>query len=852
MKKWIVVGAVAAVAASGVSYWSFQNSRVQMGPQPNGKFIVSSGQTINAGTISYEQRLSDLAVHPSGKVVAVAAKNKVFLCDETHVLPNSEVGIGADSGFHGIAWTPDGKRLIATTDAGHLQEFTYDGDLLQKGQKIELTARGKKGNPVPGGLCINKAGTELFVACADWDGVVAVDLATNQSTKFLPSGMVPFGCSLSSDEKMLLVSNWGGKAPGKDDVTMASGKSRVAINHQGSILTGTVTATDLSSGESTEITTNVHPTEILCDGNLAYVACAMSDSVDVLDLSSKKRTKSWPIKTTKFKLIGSMPNALAKSGNTLYVADGGDNAVCEIDVTTGKVGGFRSAGYYPTAVHLSLDGKKAFVLNTKGNGSVRETMKGKNRRNTHDFQGTVSVLDLSKDLKAETDQVAINNSWNDPASTQKPNLKVYQGAIKHVIYVIKENHTYDDIYGDLPVGNGDPTLCSLGEKVMPNHRKIAQAFTLFDNAYTSGTNSADGHHWCDEAFANDYLEHFYVGYSRTYPDDGTDALSLNSGDRIWDAALKKGLKVRVYGEWADDEHPIYKPRKPKDWFEAWEDRKSGRNEFQYIPTTEIPSLKPLLAPGYHYWPLIQSDQSRMDTFEKEFRAFEAGGNLPNLSIMTLPCDHSEGASQAYPTPRAMMADNDYALGRLISLVSHSKYWKDTAIVITEDDSQSGPDHVDGHRTSTLIVSPYTKRNYVSSEFLTQVSLHKTMGMMLGFGPLGRFDAIARPATDCFTDTPDLSPYEIAPNNIPFDEPNPGRVKAMTKEEKYWADKSASLDWSSMDRADPYWLNRINWFSIYHGSKPYPGRPNERPGMIDSDEGPVSSLVRQGGHRDAAD
>ena len=833
MKKWIVLSIV-GVAATGLTYRSIQNSRVQMGPQADGKFVVSSGQTIEAGTIPYEQRLSDLAIHPSGKVVAVAAKSNVFLCDKTRIIPDSVVAIGASSGFHGIAWTPDGKRLILTTDAGHLQEFTFDGEHLQKGQKIELVAPSKKGNPVPGGLCINKTGTKLYVACADWDGVVELDLGSYKSTQFFFSGKVPFGCTLSPDENSLLISNWGGKEPEKDDVTMASGNTRLAINHQGSVVSGTITVTNLASGERTDITTNLHPTEILCEGDRAYIACAMSDTIDVVSLSARKRISSWPIRTSKFKLIGSMPNALAKSGDTLYVADGGDNAICEMDAKTGKVKGFRSAGYYPTAVHLTQDAKTAFVLNTKGNGSVRETMKGKNRRNTHDFQGTVSVIDLSKDLAAESAKVAINNSWNDPASSQKPNLKVYQGAIKHVIYVIKENRTYDEIYGDLPIGNGDPTLCSLGEKVMPNHRKIAQQFTLLDNAYTSGTNSADGHHWCSEAMANEYLEHFYVGYSRTYPDDGTDALSLNSGDRIWDAAMKKGLKVRVYGEWADDENPIYKPRKPKDWFEAWDDRKSGKNEFQYIPTTEIPSLKPILAPGYHYWPLIQSDQSRMDTFEKEFRAFEANGKLPNLMVMSLPSDHGEGTSPAYPTPRAMMADNDYALGRLVALVSKSKYWKDTAIVVTEDDSQSGPDHVDGHRTSTMILSPYTKRGYVSSEFLTQVSLHKTMGMMLGYGPLTRFDAIARPATDCFTNTMDLTPYEITPNNIPFDEPNPGRKTAMTKADKYWADKTASLDWSSMDRADPYWVNRINWYSIYKGSRPYPGRPNERPGMVDGD------------------
>jgi hypothetical protein len=204
-------------------------------------------------------------------------------------------------------------------------------------------------------------------------------------------------------------------------------------------------------------------------------------------------------------------------------------------------------------------------------------------------------------------------------------------------------------------------------------------------------------------------------------------------------------------------------------------------------------------------------------------------------VMTLPCDHGEGTNPAYPTPRAMMADNDLALGRLVDLVSHSKYWKETAIVVTEDDSQSGPDHVDGHRTTTMIISPYTKRKYVSSEFLTQVSLHKTMGMMLGFGPLCRFDAIAAPAQDCFTSKPDLTPYRHVLNNVPLDEANPGRKKAMTAEEKFWYEKTMSLDWTSMDRADPYWVNRINWFSLYGNSRPYPGRPNERPGMVEDED-----------------
>ena len=823
----ISLGSVGLVSA-GVGLQAVLVNRQQVGKQADGTFVVSSGQRILAGTIPYDQRLSDLAIHPSGKVVAVLAKSKVFLCDDKSVLDGTEIALGADAGFHGALWVSD-SRLLVTTAKGTLQEFLYDGKNFAKGDTISIADEVKKTNPVPGGMSV--LGDKLYVACADWNGVSEIDLKSNKRTRFWGTGQVPFGATVSPDGKTLLVSNWGGETPKESDTTMASGNTRVKITEQGYAATGTVTAIDLASGKATQIQTGLHPTEIVVSGSRAFVACAMSDSIDVLDLATLKRTASWKIQTDKYKLMGSMPNSLAIDGTTLFVAGGGDNAIAEVDMTTGKVRGFRPAGYFPTTVRVQ--GKQLFVLNSKGNGSVRESSKGRTRRNTHDFQGSVSVIDRTLDLGGETKRVASFNGWD--RNLTKPNLPVYNGAIKHVIYVIKENRTYDEIYGDLPVGNGDPQLCSLGEKVMPNHRKIAQEFTLLDNAYTSGTNSADGHQWAVQSMANEYLEHFYVGYSRTYPDDGTDALALNSSDRIWDAAMRKGLKVRVYGEWADDERPVYTPRAPKDWFEAWEDRQLGKNMFGFQPTTDIPALRKILAPGYHYWPLVQSDQHRMDVFEKEFKAFEQGGNLPHLMVMTLPCDHGEGTNPAYPTPRAMMADNDLALGRLVDLVSHSKYWKETAIVVTEDDSQSGPDHVDGHRTSTMIISPYTKRKYVSSEFLTQVSLHKTMGMMLGFGPLCRFDAIAAPAQDCFTSKPDLTPYRHVLNNVPLDEANPGRKKAMTAEEKFWYEKTMSLDWTSMDRADPYWVNRINWFSLYGNSRPYPGRPNERPGMVEDED-----------------
>lgn len=804
-----------------------------MGPQPDGTFIVSSGQRIVPGTIAFPQRLSDLALHPDGKTCAVVAKSKVYLTQGSKALDETGVDIGGNAGFHGVAWTPDGKRLILTTEAGHLQSFDFDGDRLTPGVKILLKREGLNKNPVPGGLCITRDGTTLFVACVNLGSVVEVDLGKNQKVKEIPAQVLPFTVRLTPDEKTLVASNWGGEPPDEDDLTDKSEDVDVKVNKEGSAATGTVSIIDRSTGVAQHLMVGIHPTGIAIEDGTAYVTNSMSDSVSVINLASKKVVKTIELKFNGKKIIGSMPNEIAVRNGRLYLCNGGDNAVCEVS-KAGVVLGYRPAGYYPTGIQLTPDGSSAIVVNTKGNGSVRNTLKGSNRRNTHDFQGTVSVVDLGSDIVKDSKKVAELNSWNEPASAFKPNLKVYQGGIKHVIYVIKENRTYDEIFGNMKKGDGDPSLASLGDTVMPNHQKIADEFGLFDNAYTCGTNSADGHQWCDQAMANEYLEHFYVGYSRTYPDDGEDAMALNSTGRIWDAALKAGKTVRVYGEWAGDDQALYEPRKPKDWFEAWEDRESGRNMFKYKAHTRVNSLKPILCPDFHYWPLIQSDQSRIDVFEREFKKYLKEGKLPNLMVMSLPSDHSEGLSQSYPTPRSMMADNDLALGRLVDLVSHSEAWKDTCIFVTQDDSQGGPDHVDGHRSVCLVVSTYSRRGAVNSEFTTQVRTLRTIETMLGLKPMTKFDAIARPMTECFTNVPDLTPYELTKNRVPLGERNP-KKEQLSARDLYWWDVSASLDWSGIDRADFYWLNRIVWYSLFKDSRPYPGRPGEEPGMIDNDD-----------------
>lgn len=300
-------------------------------------------------------------------------------------------------------------------------------------------------------------------------------------------------------------------------------------------------------------------------------------------------------------------------------------------------------------------------------------------------------------------------------------------------------------------------------------------------------------------------------------------MALSAGGAIWDAAAKKGLSVRVYGEFADDDDAVIRP-KPKSWLDVWKDRAAKTNKYRFQAKTDVPGLRKFLHPEVLCWPLLMSDQQRADKFLKEYIRFSMEDKVPNLMILTLPADHTEGADPNYPRPKSMVADNDLALGRIVEAITHSPQWKETCIFVIEDDAQAGPDHVDGHRTVALAISPYTRRGYVDSSFYTTLSMVRSIEMMLGLGPLTRFDAVAQPFLACFSDKPDLTSYVCRPNNIPLDNMNPP-VQSLRGRARFLAEKSLSLDWSGVDTADWYWLNRIVWHSL-HGDRPYPGDATE--------------------------
>jgi len=836
--------AFALVASSAAVLVSHKQSWFQhMGKQANGQFQVSSGQMIQPGTIAFNGRPADLALRPQKDIAAVMVKDqtnqydRIFLVNDKGVVPDAYLTMRHEPGFHGMVWSPDGSTLYVSTAGsgdstppdekkeGVLEVFQYLDGKFSALPEIGLSQQGEPNNIVPGSICLTKDGSRLYVPAGDLNAVLEIDAKSGKRLHKYPVSMIPFGAKLANDEKTLVVSNWGGRVPGAKDLTAKTGISNVIVDQKGTPASGTVSIIDLVTGKVTEIAVGLHPTDILVDGAHAYVANSMSDSISDIDLTAQKVARTIRLSWKGNKILGAMPVALEKRGGTLYVCDGGDNAVAEVVLSSGTVKGYRPAGYYP--ISIQLNGNIAWVLNSKGNGSVARLGHGAPKGNVHDFEGTISLIDLDSDLQKATDTVAELNHWGSPVN-QKPNLAVYHGAIQHVLYIIKENRTYDEVFGDMPEGNGDPKLASLGGLIMPNHQAAAREFTLFDNAYVSGTNSGDGHAWSTQSMANDYVEHFYVGYSRTYNDDGNCAMSIASTGCIWDSALAKGLSVRDYGEFCYADIAKYSPRRPKDWFEAWQDRESGKHEFDYEPVTLVQSLKPIINKHIHYWPLLQSDQSRADEFIKEYRDRSVKNTVPNLMVLSLPCDHSEGMDPNYPQPKCMMADNDLALGRVIDAVSHSPQWANTCIFVIEDDAQSGPDHVDGHRTPYLVISPYNRRHQVDHTFYTTVSMLKSIEMMLGLAPMNRFDTLAYPITSCFQDTPNLEPYNVRPNRIRLDLPNPGRVaKSMSKSDKYWTEVSKQLDWSHPDGADSYWLNRVIWYSL-HQDQPYPARPGERP------------------------
>jgi YVTN family beta-propeller protein len=664
---------------------------------------------------------------------------------------------------------------------------------------------------------------------------VVIDTATSKVVRPLETGIAPFGAVVNATGTIAYISNWGGRIPRNGDLTAVTGYAanadRVVVDARGIASTGTVRHFDLATGKMVrEIATGLHPTSMVWDEARArlYVANGNADTVTVIDTATDQVTRTITLQPFAEKVAGIAPTALALSsdGETLYVACGGINAVMVIKTRTGATVGSIPTAWYPSGVALSPDGKHLAISTLLGVGSgFRDDPK---KRYVHAVRGSIAVVDLpdTAQLASYTATVAENNHMNSAVPRQAapaaaltpaaiPALRGAPSLIEHVVFVIKENRTYDQVLGDLGKGNGDPSLVMFGEDVTPNQHRIADQFVLLDNFFATSGNSAEGHQWVTQANETDYV--MWPGYSqRSYPFDGSDPIAYASGGFLWDAAVRAGKTVKIFGEFAGT---LRGPNNRAALLDEW---KAGKDFTQRWNTVApIEPLNKLLAANFPAYATSVPDVARAQIFNAEVKKWTDSGKMPNLVLLQLPSNHTNGTTPGASTPKAMVADNDLALGQVVEALTKSPFWKKMAIFVVEDDAQNGVDHVDGHRTVALVASPYARRGAIDSTFYAQQSILKTIQLILGLPNLSLFDRIAMDMRASFHNTPDFTPYTaVEPKQSLFDR-NPERT-ALRGKAKSDAIASAKMRWDVPDAVPSDKLNQILWRHIRGENTKYPG------------------------------
>jgi YVTN family beta-propeller protein len=718
----------------------------------------------------------------------------------------------------GLAFAADGKRFFVSggddnevmlydfaagraTEAGRIILGSIDYHKLDEEGRAEARRKGLGEFAFPAGIAVTPDGKRLYVAENLTHKVAVVDLASRQVIAKIDAGEYPYDCEMSPDGKRVYVSIWGGR-------------SIAVIDTSNNQVAGSIQVGD-------------HPNdlELTRDGKTLYVANANDNTVSVVDTARMKAIEAISTALYPRSPAGSTPNAVALSPDekTLFIANADNNNVAIADVSVragGKVTGFIPTGWYPTSVRASHDGKRLFVANGKGVASAANPG-GPRIGERYDrsqyigqlLKGTVSIIDLPN--KTRLAQLTRRTYANSPytnamlraarPSREKTAIPVRIGdpsPIKHVIYVVKENRTYDQVLGDMKEGNGDPSLAIFGEEITPNQHALAREFVLLDNFYVDAEVSADGHNWSMAAYATDYVEKTWpTNYSRrgrSYDYEGQKKISRPTGGYIWDYCKRAGLSYRSYGEFVSS-----REGKPGGGGETGADPNATPKKENF---TYESALEGHFSPTFPAWDLDIPDVDRIRAWEKEFREYEKNGQLPQYQIVRIGGDHTQGTRAGAPTPRAHVAENDLAVGLLVEIVTSSqRYWKDTAIFILEDDAQNGPDHVDAHRSIAFVVSPYTKRGFVDSTMYTGSGMLRTMELILGLPPMSQYDAAATPMYNSFTNKADLTPYKHRPARVDLAEKNPANAPG--------AQRSAELDFSKEDAAPDIEFNEIIWKSV---------------------------------------
>ena len=806
MRRLLVLPVLIAFAACKPSA-SNAPASLDSGPRrlPTGRTLDAAGIAWPVGSMPLAMTLS-----PDGRQVVMLLngyrEQGVQVVDRAtgkvlQMLPQA-------AAFLGLAFSPDGRTLYASggnQDVIYRYAWSNGRASLSDSIIIEPKAPQKNGKRYPAGLALSPDGSRLYVAENLTDSLAVVDVATARVVQRFGVERYPYGVVVDA-AGTVYVSSWGGST--------VSAFKPVGI--------ALAAAGRMNAGR--------HPSAMLLnhDGSRLFVASGSTDRITVLDPRSRTTVTSLVVTPPGGPGEGSTPNALALSddGKRLFVAEADNNAVSIIDLAAstaglaGATGADTIAGrvpveWYPTAVIvrgdtlLTLTGKgRGTAPNPQGPGPQRPRSAAGFDEAQYTLGQTTGSLVTSlvaraggAELAPLSARVAHANLWG---TTRE---KFSYPAIEHVIYIVRENRTYDQVLGDLMQADGDTSLVYFPRAVTPNAHALAERFGIFDRFFVNAEVSPDGHNWSMAAYATDYLQKTvpsnYSNRGRTYDWEGTnrgrippndDDVSEPVNGYLWNLAQRAGVSFRNFGEFvipaeADRDDPMpagYKGNKP--------------------------FLRAHTNPDFPSYDLAIRDQKRADVWLAEFAQWVARGSMPRLQIMRLPNDHTSGARAGAPTPRAHVADNDLALGRIIEALSRSPFWKNTVVIVLEDDAQNGPDHVDSHRSPLLVISPWTAGG-VSHRFANTTDVIATMEEILGLGTLSQFDHFGRPLHEIWRSAPDVRPYAAITPQVSLDEVN----RPNTRE----ARESARLDLRFEDMADETLFNGILW-RMMKGDAPYPG------------------------------
>lgn len=773
---------------------------------PNGWRIAPAGRHMSIGDLPLAMTLS-----PDGASLVITnngyARPTLRVVDLARGIVSQTFGL--DDAWLGMAWHPDGTKFYSSGAAANsVVELVWRNSRLAAGATIQL-ARSSRTPPTAaqqlapnaaapgpqsfvGGIAVAAGGGRLCAVHVLGHLVNLVDTASRAIVATQNLTAEPYTCLASNDGRTFFVSLWGGAKVLKFNADTLAPEGEIAV------------------GE--------HPNAMVqsTDGSRLFVACANTNAVWAIDLAANKVTEQIGIALYPNAPPGSTPNAVAVSpdGQRLAVANADNNTVAFVDITKptdSRVVGFIPTGWYPTGVLFSRDGRDLFVLSGKGLTSLANPRGAQPGVPGSDGQYSGSMLQGSLSILATPDAPALARYTRTvreltpfteasvlapvgaPAGSPIPQRVGGPSPIKHVFYVVRENRTYDQILGDLDRGNGDPSLALFGENITPNAHALARQFVTLDNFYVDAEVSYDGHAFSMGAYAADFVEKIWP---TNYASRGAAYLSEGGGEKrndygnitapqngyIWDAVLRAGKTVRSYGEFAHRDSPTGPV------------------------TASVPGLEGHVHPSYAPWDLKTPDNKRVDVWLEEFKAMDAAGTVPALSILRLGNDHTSGTSAGAVSPRSMIAENDLALGRLVEAITQSKAWSASAIFVLEDDAQNGPDHVDAHRSPAFAISPYTRRGVVDSTLYTTSGILRTMELILGVPPMSQYDAAATPLYNAFQRSPVLTGYTRVNPRIPLDEINPPGAPGSLA--------SARMNFNEADLTPELELNEILWQSIH--------------------------------------